>query len=170
MRKGGDLLLDVFRTRFQDCAELHLVSRQAPNKLPPHVHVHADFHPNDERLTELYAQADLLVVPTLADISPWVFLEAMAMGLPVIGTDTGAIREFIHHGKTGFVIAVGDGAALGAVIETLRREAADPAPHGPRGPCAGRSRRQREPKRPTHPGDNEASRRRTKSGAAGRTS
>jgi glycosyltransferase involved in cell wall biosynthesis len=122
LRKGGDLLLDVFRTRFEDCAELQLVSRQAPDKLPPHVHVHADFHPNDERLTELYAQADLLVVPTLADISPWVFLEAMAMGLPVIGTDTGAIREFIHQGETGFVIGVGDGAALGAAIETLQRE------------------------------------------------
>ena len=122
VRKGGDLLLEVFRTRFQDSAELHLVSRQAPKELPPHVHVHADFHPNDERLTELYAQVDLLVVPTVADISPWVFLEAMAMGLPVIGTDIGAIREFIHQGETGFVIGVGDGEALGTAIETLQRE------------------------------------------------
>ena len=120
VRKGGELLLDVFRERFQEVAELHLVTRQAPEDLPPHVHVHADFHPNDERLTDLYAACDVVVVPTFADIGPlWVFIEAMAMGLPVIGTDTGANTELIRHGQTGLIVGLGSGGDLAAAIETL---------------------------------------------------
>jgi len=119
-RKGGKLLLDVFRQRFQDVAELHLVTRQAPTELPPHVHVHADFHPNDERLTDLYATCDVVVVPTFADIGPlWVFMEAMAMGLPIIGTDTGANTELVRHGKTGLIVGIGSGEDLAAAIETM---------------------------------------------------
>ena len=119
-RKGGDLLLDVFTARFQDGAELHLVTRQAPAALPPHVHVHDDFVPNDPRFAELYSSVDMLVVPTTADTGPlWVFMEAMAMGLPVIGTDTGSNAELVRHGETGFIVPVGDGAALAHAIQAL---------------------------------------------------
>ena len=125
VRKGGNLLLDVFTMHFQDSAELHLVTRQAPKELPPHVHVHADFVPNDPRLVELYAEVDVLVIPTTADTGPlWVFMEAMSMGLPIIGTDTGANTELVRHGDTGLVVGIGDGEALAAAIRTL---AADPA-------------------------------------------
>jgi len=120
VRKGGELLLDVFRERFRETAELHLVTRQAPVDLPPHVHVHADFHPNDERLTDLYATCDVVVVPTFADIGPlWVFIEAMAMGLPIIGTDTGANTELVRHGQTGLIVGIGSGSELAAAIEKL---------------------------------------------------
>jgi glycosyltransferase involved in cell wall biosynthesis len=114
------LLLDVFKTRFQDTAELHLVTRQAPAELPPHVHVHADLQPNDKRLMELYSQVDLLIVPTTADTGPlWVFMEAMAMGLPIIGTDTGSNTELVRHGETGLITEIGDGQSLAAAIKTL---------------------------------------------------
>ena len=123
-RKGGTLLLEVFKARFARRAELHLVTRQAPADLPPHVYVHSDLHPNDPRLAELYSRVDLLALPTTADMLPWVFIEAMAMRLPVIGTDTGAIREVVRHGDTGLIVKSGDGQDLGAAIEAL---AADPA-------------------------------------------
>jgi glycosyltransferase involved in cell wall biosynthesis len=35
---------------------------------------------------------------------PTVVVEAMAVGLPVVSTDVGAIREIVHHGETGFVV------------------------------------------------------------------
>jgi glycosyltransferase involved in cell wall biosynthesis len=120
VRKGGPLLLQVFQAHFQDVAELHLVTKQAPKLLPANVHVHADFGPNDERLRQLYAQMDLMVVPTTADVGPlWVFLEAMAMGLPVIGTEVGASTEIVRNGETGFTIKVGDGEALRQAIQHL---------------------------------------------------
>lgn len=124
VRKGGDLLLDVFRNRFHRVAELHLVTRQAPKVLPEHVFVHADFHPNDSRLRALYSSADMLVIPTTADLGPaWVFLEAAAMGLPIISTDTGATTEVVRHGETGLVVPVGDADALAEALQVLLDDA-----------------------------------------------
>jgi glycosyltransferase involved in cell wall biosynthesis len=124
-RKGGDLLLEVYLRRFVDMAELHLVSAQAPQELPDGVHVYRDFTPNDPRLRELYAACDALVVPTTADTGPlWVFMEAMASGMPVVGTDTGANRELVRDGDTGFVVPIGDADALGDAVERLLRDPA----------------------------------------------
>ncbi|MES2992936.1 MAG: glycosyltransferase family 4 protein [Pseudomonadota bacterium] len=120
VRKGGPLLLEVFQAHFQNVAELHLVTKQAPRQLPESVHVHADFSPNDERLRQLYARSDLLVIPTTADIGPlWVCLEAMSAGMPIISTEVGAATEVVRNGDTGFSIKVGDGEALRQAIQTL---------------------------------------------------
>ena len=120
LRKGGDVLLDVFKRRFLHTADLHLVTKQAPKDLPEHVRVYDDFLPNDPRLTALYAASDVLVVPTTADLGPlWVFLEAMAMRLPIIGTDTGASTEAIRHGTTGWVIKPNDAESLAAALQAL---------------------------------------------------
>jgi glycosyltransferase involved in cell wall biosynthesis len=124
VRKGGGLLLEVFEKEFRDSAELHLVSRQAPKNLPPRVYVHDDYLPNDPRFIELYTSVDMLVVPTTADTGPlWVFMEAMAMGLPVIGTDTGSNPELVRQGETGYMIPVGDGASLAQAIRALSDDA-----------------------------------------------
>jgi len=123
VRKGGALLLEVFKSRFQDRAELHLVTPQAPRELPPHVYVYRDFQPNDPRLRQLYATVDLMVVPTSADTGPlWVFMEAMAMGLPIIGTDTGSNTELVRHGETGLIVKVGDGEDLAKAVQTLAND------------------------------------------------
>ena len=111
-RKGGELLLRVFSERFVDVAELHMVTGHAPNGFHRNVHLHSDLTPNDPRLVELYAECDLLVLPTSADLAPWAFIEAMAVGRPCIGTNVGAVPEVIDDGVTGFVIPVNDAAAL----------------------------------------------------------
>lgn len=134
VRKGGPLLLEVFKTCFQDTAELHLVTKQAPKDLPAHVHVHADFQPNDERLRQLYTQVDAMVIPTTADVGPlWAFMEAMAMELPIIGTDLGATREIVKDGETGFTMKVGDGPALRTAIQRLLDDPASTHAMGLRG-------------------------------------
>jgi len=40
VRKGGDVLIDVFARRLSGDAELHLVTRHPPRRLPPNVFVH----------------------------------------------------------------------------------------------------------------------------------
>lgn len=118
-RKGGDLLLDVYREHFAGSADLHLVTRHPPANLPPNVCVHTDFRANDPRLRELYAECDVFALPTRADMSPWVIVEAMATGRPVITTRTGGIPDMVQDGKTGFLIEPGDATALAERLQVL---------------------------------------------------
>jgi glycosyltransferase involved in cell wall biosynthesis len=118
-RKGGPLLVDVFRRRFAAVAELHLVTREPPPDLPPGASIHADLVPNDPRLRALYAEADLFVLPTRADLSSFAVLEAMATGLPVVATRVGGITEIVRDGTTGYLVAPDDAAALADRIELL---------------------------------------------------
>jgi glycosyltransferase involved in cell wall biosynthesis len=122
-RKGGALLLQVFRERFADTAELHLVTQGAPAVLPAHVQVHKDLTPNDPRLAALYRDCDVFVLPTTADLSSWVALEAMASGCPVIATPVAGIVDIVIDRQTGLLVPVGDAAALATAIATLLDDA-----------------------------------------------
>lgn len=65
------------------------------------------FHPavGGEKKFEFYNAADIFVFPPRGpEGHPWVILEAMAAGLPIITTDQGAIRESVKDGVNGFVV------------------------------------------------------------------
>ena len=51
-----------------------------------------------------FQMADLLLVPSVAEPFGLVNVEAMAVGTPVIATNSGGIPEIIEHGKTGILI------------------------------------------------------------------
>ena len=55
---------------------------------------------------EYYQSADIFVLPSYTDAGgpPLVFIEAMACGLPVIGTNVGGIPEGIIDGVNGFIV------------------------------------------------------------------
>ena len=55
---------------------------------------------------------------------PNVVLEAMASGVPVIGTDAGGTRELIRSGVDGFITALGDAEAFVRHSLELLRDAA----------------------------------------------
>jgi len=60
---------------------------------------------DDRGKRELLHRADVLVfVPVRAEGSPWVVLEAMASGLPVVGTPQGTMIETIVDGVTGYLV------------------------------------------------------------------
>jgi glycosyltransferase involved in cell wall biosynthesis len=60
-----------------------------------------------DKLNELYAQADFLVLPSLAEGMPSVIFEAFAFGLPVIASDVGAVSAAVRDGETGFLVPPG---------------------------------------------------------------
>ncbi len=117
-RKGGALLLDVFRRRLRGRAELILVTRDAVQPQPG-VTVHHGIRANSPELRELYATSDLFVLPTLADCFSLVLMEALAAGMPVVASRVGGIPDIVLDGKTGHLLNAGDGDALGDAIEAL---------------------------------------------------
>lgn len=118
-RKGGALLLEVFRhLRLHERAELHIVTRE-PVPQASGIVVHRGLHNNSPELQALYQQADIFVLPTLADCFSWVAIEAMATGLPVITTAVGGIPDIVEHGRTGYLLPPGDGRELGATLRRL---------------------------------------------------
>jgi glycosyltransferase involved in cell wall biosynthesis len=111
-RKGIVELLDAFAGLSPEDATLTLVGS---GELAPTVDEYARryrqiqqagfLNPND--LAELYSRHDVFVLPSRHDGWAVVVCEAMAAGLPVIGTPTtGAFQEFIQDGKNGMVCEV----------------------------------------------------------------
>ena len=79
-----------------------------------------------ERLWGFYAQLDALAVPSLTR-PRWkeqfggVLADAMAMGVPIVGSDSGAIPEVM--GPAGIVVPEGDADALASALLRLRDDA-----------------------------------------------
>ena len=121
LRKGGDVLLDVFRQRLRDQAELVLVT-SAEIGDEPGVTVHRNVSANSKALLELYATSDVFVLPSRADCYAVVCMEALASGLPIVATRVGGIPDLIREGETGHVVDVDDADALGDALEALVRD------------------------------------------------
>lgn len=69
-----------------------------------------------ELLAEM-SKAWCLVVPTRADTGPTVVKEARVIGLPVVGTVHGGLRDYIRHGENGWIA---DPLDAGNLAEGLR--------------------------------------------------
>jgi glycosyltransferase involved in cell wall biosynthesis len=117
-RKGGDLLLDVYRSHFRGRCELHLVTGAEVEK-EEGVHVYRGVKPHSPELLGLYADADAFVLPTRGECLAVVLGEAMASGLPIITTRVGAHAEAVEDGESGFVLDVDDARGLRESIESL---------------------------------------------------
>lgn len=63
-------------------------------------------------IAQVISLADLLLLPSEKESFGLVALEAMACGVPTIGSQAGGIPELIQHGKTGFLAPIGDTAAM----------------------------------------------------------
>ncbi len=126
-RKGGDLLIEAGRRLSQEPdlpdVEIHLVTN-ADIEPRPGVIVHRGLTANSPALIERYHEADIFCLPTHGDCLPMVLAEAAAVGLPLVSTDVGAIREIVVPGQTGELIPPGDTEAL---TDALRRLVSDAA-------------------------------------------
>lgn len=70
-------------------------------------------------VARLISTADLLLLPSEKESFGLVALEAMACGVPTIGSTAGGIPELIQHGKTGYLAPIGDTDAMADYALTL---------------------------------------------------
>ncbi len=84
----------------------------------------------ERAVREAYAWADVFCCPSVItadgdrDGLPNVLVEAMATGLPAVGSAISGIPEAIEDGVTGFLVPPGDAPALAAALARLRDLAA----------------------------------------------
>jgi len=75
-------------------------------------------------MAALYASVDVLFMPTLREGCSLAVLEAMACGLPVVGSDASSMPELVEQNKGGFLHSPRD---VDAYAESLRTLADSPA-------------------------------------------
>ena len=114
-----------------DDITLTVIGRAKPGKsldlidqfgLTPYIHFVSGVP--DERIVELYSEAELAVVPSLYEGFSLPAIEAMCSGTPLVATDGGALPEVTGaDGETVFRCRKGDAGDLAA---TIRRALANP--------------------------------------------
>lgn len=72
-----------------------------------------------QEVKEALAQADVFVLPSLAEGIPVVLMEAMCCGVPCVSTPVNGIPELIEHGVTGLLATPGDVDSLSTQLERL---------------------------------------------------
>ena len=131
-RKGGDIAVEAaaWLAKHAVDAELTILGVTPPSgtPLPANVRVipYLDKNkPEDaRRFREVFAEADLFLMPTRAECYGLVFCEAAAYGTPSLATDTGGVPEVVRHGDTGLLLPpTAGGAEYGRLIAEL---SADP--------------------------------------------
>lgn len=137
-RKGYDLLLraagelcrrgyDLTLTVFGDGPERETLEKLAETE---GIRGRVDFRGQCTRkeLGDAYAQMDAFVLASRRETFGVVYIEAMAVGLPVIATRCGGPEDFVTE-ENGILIPVDDESALAGAMERmmLRREDYDSA-------------------------------------------
>ena len=125
-RKGISYLLDAFRTAAVPGSVLTMVGRPIAgieSAVPRDLDIRILPPRSRDELGYLYRDADVLVLPSLAEGFPLVAIEAMSCGTPCIVSDKTFGHDVIDEGVDGFVVPARDAEALAARIRLL---ASDP--------------------------------------------
>ena len=85
--------------------------------------VHFNGYRPQPELPDVYAQADIFVLPSHTESCSMALLEAMSCGLPVVASQIGGNPELIEEGRGGLLVPIRSPRDLATALSTL---AADP--------------------------------------------
>ncbi|AYG05512.1 glycosyltransferase family 4 protein [Gryllotalpicola protaetiae] len=74
---------------------------------------------SDAELKQAYTRADVLAMPSTAELQSIVTMEAMSSGLPVVAADAMALPHLVHDGENGFLFRPDDAQDLAAKLEKI---------------------------------------------------
>lgn len=77
---------------------------------------------NHDELPALLHASDIFCRPSLSEGLGNAFLEAMAAGLPIIGTPVGGIPDFLIDGETGVFCKPRDPESIAAAVQRIQTE------------------------------------------------
>jgi len=122
LRKGIQYLCEAARLLFDEPVDFLIagpigISADAVASAPANVRFVGPV--SRSRVGEVYADADVFVIPTLSDGFAITQLEAMAHGLPVIATP--CCGEVVVSGRNGLIVPPADAPALATAITELAR-------------------------------------------------
>jgi glycosyltransferase involved in cell wall biosynthesis len=70
-------------------------------------------------IPQLTAAADVVVLASIKEGIPRALMQAMAVGVPVVATDVKGTREVVVDGQTGYLVPLGDDAAMADKLATV---------------------------------------------------
>ena len=123
--KGQDLALEALGQ--PGCEDLHLIlagegeEREAYQAHARRLGVadRAHFLGWRDDVPALLATADFLLLPSRWEGLPYIVLEALASGLPVVASRVDGVGGAVAEGESGFTVPVGDARALGAACARM---------------------------------------------------
>lgn len=134
-RKGHGLLVDALaglldRSWILHCAGSLAMDRECAAALSAAIECHGmrervvlHGEQDEDGLRALYASADAFVLPSFHEGYGMALAEALAHGLPVISTRTGAIPDTVPA-EAGVLVSPGDGVALREALRRLMDDSA----------------------------------------------
>jgi glycosyltransferase involved in cell wall biosynthesis len=75
-------------------------------------------------IAEVYAQADVVCLPSYREGLPTVLLEGAASGCALVTTDVPGCREVVEDGRTGLLVPARDALALAKALTAIMSDAA----------------------------------------------
>jgi glycosyltransferase involved in cell wall biosynthesis len=131
--KGQEYLIKAIPLLLKKDKEVHVLivgeeSRGDTRRYPAFLHKlvqelniekYVHFRPFTEHTEEAFAALDIFVMASRSETYGMVTVEAMASGLPVIGTNTGGTPELLDCGASGILMPPSDEYALADALEKL---------------------------------------------------
>lgn len=74
---------------------------------------------DNERMPELYAEADIALNPSLVDNMPNSVLEALASGVPVVSTRVGGVPALVDDGRDAVLVPAREPIPMARAMESL---------------------------------------------------
>lgn len=69
-----------------------------------------------EDVAPFYAMSDVFVLPSRTDACPFTAIEAMSLGVPIVGTKVGGIPEIVDDAVSGLIVPAESPEALASAI------------------------------------------------------